>query len=139
MGAILIFSAMGLLVIGTVLGSRRGRAVRTRITPWTGLCAVVVAIYAFIFVPIVITATVSFNSVNQSRFPPIGFSFRWWSGALTTRWLQPLGFSIELASLAAAATLVLGLPLAFGLVRYRFPGRDVLAALSLGPLVLRPW
>ena len=109
---------------------------RARVTPWTGLCAVVVVIYAFIFIPILITATVSFNAVNQSKFPPIGFSFRWWSEALTGRWLQPLGFSIELASLAAAATLVLGLPLAFGLVRFRFPGRDVLAALSLGPLVL---
>ena len=109
---------------------------RARVTPWTGLCATVVVIYAFIFIPILITATVSFNAVNQSAFPPIGFSLRWWSGALTTRWLQPLGFSIELASLAAATTVVLGLPLAFGLVRYRFPGRDALAALSLGPLVL---
>ncbi len=107
-----------------------------RITPWTGLCIAVAAVYAFIFIPIAITATVAFNSVNQSAFPPIGFSLRWWAEALTARWLQPLGFSIELSTLAAAATVVLGLPLAFGLVRRDFPGRNALAALALGPLVL---
>lgn len=109
---------------------------RRLLSPWSALVAVVGLIYAFIFVPILITATVSFNTVNQSKFPPIGFSLRWWAEALTTRWLQPLGFSVELATLAALFTALLSLPLAFGLVRLRFPGRDLLAALSLGPLVL---
>jgi putative spermidine/putrescine transport system permease protein len=90
----------------------------------------------FIFAPIVVTAAVSFNSVNQSRFPPIGFSLRWWQQAFDPRWLQPLLFSIELAVAAAVVSTLLGLPLAFGLVRHRFPGRDLIATLSLGPLAL---
>lgn len=109
---------------------------RWRPTPWTGLCIVVALIYAFIFIPILITAAVSFNAVDQSRFPPIGFSLRWWAEALGARWLQPLGFSVELATLTALLTALLGLPLAFALVRYRVPGRGALAALALGPLVL---
>jgi putative spermidine/putrescine transport system permease protein len=90
----------------------------------------------FIFAPIIVTATVSFNAVNQSRFPPIGFSLRWWKEAFDPRWLQPLAFSIELAAASAVVATLLGLPLAFGVVRHHFAGRDLIAILSLGPLAL---
>ena len=61
---------------------------------------------------------------------------RWWAEAMSTRWLQPLYYSVELAVAASAGAVLLGLPLAMALVRGRFPGRDALAALALGPLVL---
>ena len=107
-----------------------------RPAPWDGLRALVGMIYLFILAPLVITATVSFNAVNQSKFPPLGFSWRWWREALAARWLQPLGFSVELATTAALIATLLGLPFALGLVRGRFAGRAVLEALALGPLVL---
>jgi putative spermidine/putrescine transport system permease protein len=111
------------------------RNIRAQI-PWFTLRGLVVLLYLFILVPIIITVTVSFNSVNQSKFPPIGFSLRWWGDAISNRWLQPLTFSIELALLSAVLSVVLGAPLAFALVRYRFPGRNALATLALGPLAL---
>ncbi|HVY16338.1 MAG TPA: ABC transporter permease [Rhodopila sp.] len=104
--------------------------------PWHALCAVAAAVYLFIFAPIVVTASVSFNAGNLSRFPPVGFSLRWWREALDPRWLQPLTFSLELAAISAIIATLLGLLLAFGLVRHRFPGRDLVATLSLGPLAL---
>jgi putative spermidine/putrescine transport system permease protein len=61
---------------------------------------------------------------------------RWWQEALDPRWLQPLTFSIELATVSAVIASALGLLLAFGLVRHRFLGRDFIATLSLGPLAL---
>jgi len=109
---------------------------RRLLTPWHALCALAALIYLFIFAPIVVTAAVSFNSVNQSRFPPIGFSLRWWRDAFDPRWMHPLAFSMELAATAAVVSTLLGLPLAFGLVRHRFPGRGAIATLSLGPLAL---
>ena len=107
-----------------------------RLTPWSALRAAVALVYLFIFGPILITAAVSFNAANQSRFPPVGFSLRWWAEAASTRWLSPLLYSVELAVAASACAVLLGLPLAIALVRGRFPGRDALAALALGPLVL---
>ena len=104
--------------------------------PWMALRGLVGLIYAFLLVPILITVTVSFNAVNQSKFPPIGFSLRWWADAMSARWLQPLAFSIELGLVAAVVSVLLGMPLAFGLVRYRFPGRTLLTTLALGPLAL---
>ena len=105
-------------------------------TGWGALRWVVAAIYAFALGPIVITATVSFNAVNQSRLPPVGFSLRWWSEALTPRWLGPLAFSIELSLAVAVLAVLVGFPLAYAVARYRFPGRSFLEALALGPLAL---
>jgi putative spermidine/putrescine transport system permease protein len=113
----------------------RARPIRANL-PWAALRGVVVALYVFLLVPIIITVTVSFNAVNQSKFPPLGFSFRWWADSMSARWLQPLAFSIELGLITAVVSVFLGMPLAFALVRYRFPGRDALATLALGPLVL---
>ena len=104
--------------------------------PWHSLTAVVGLIYAFIFIPIVITAAVSFNHSARSVFPPQGFSLRWWRAALTPQWMEPLQFSLELAVLSALCTVVIGTPLAFALHRYRFFGRRLVETLVMGPLVL---
>ena len=105
-------------------------------TAWGVLRWAVGAVYVFALGPILITATVSLNAANQSRFPPVGLSLRWWQEAVTARWLGPLLFSVELSLAAAILTVLLAFPLAYGLARHRFPGRDLLAALSLGPLAL---
>lgn len=104
--------------------------------PWTLLTCIVCAIYTFMLGPIAITAAVSFNASAQSRFPPVGFSLRWWEGVADPRWLEPLQFSLELALVSAIAATLMGLPLAFALARHRFPGRDALATLALSPLML---
>jgi putative spermidine/putrescine transport system permease protein len=109
---------------------------RANRAPWAMLRAFVIGVYVFSLGPILITAAVSFNATNRSYFPPRGFSLRWWERAMGPEWLAPLLFSIELASLAALLATLLALPLAFALHRYRFPGREALVALTLGPLLL---
>src|SRR5205085_11872863 len=52
--------------------------------------------------------------------------------------LQALRLSLVCASLATAVCLVLGVPLAWVLARGDFPGRSVLRALVIVPLVLPP-
>ena len=90
----------------------------------------------FIMAPIVITIAVSFNSVSKSSFPPEGFSLRWWAEVMDPRWLEPLLFSVKQALLSAILATLLGTILAFGVVRHSFPGRNLVQALSLGPLML---
>ena len=104
--------------------------------PWRALKALVALLYLFILGPILITAVVSFNSVNQSKFPPIGFSLRWWQDAFAARWLEPLLFSMQLGVVTALVATLIGMPVAYALVRYRFPGRALIATLALGPLAL---
>lgn len=117
-------------------GARRlASRLRNRAPAWS-LRALVALIYVFLLTPLVITASVSFNEKNRSRFPPEGFSLRWWEEALSDQWLDPLWFSLKLATFAAVLSTALGLPLAFALHRYRFPGRDALVTLTLAPLLL---
>jgi len=100
------------------------------------LWGLVSLIYAFMLVPIAITAAVSFNAADRSYFPPRGFSLHWWAMAASPQWTAPFLFSLKLAALSAIATAVLGLPLALALRRPAFIGRSVLLALIMGPLVL---
>jgi putative spermidine/putrescine transport system permease protein len=104
--------------------------------PWSALRLVVVSVYVFMLGPILITAAVSFNASNRSQFPPRGFSLQWWQRAFSAEWVDPLVFSLKLATLAAIISTLLALPLAFALTRYRFAGRAALTALTLGPLML---
>lgn len=96
----------------------------------------VTLIYIFMLAPILLTLAVSFNSTARAVFPPDGFSLQWWNAALSRSWLDALAFSLRLAVTSAVLATLLGLPLAFALVRHRFPGRNLLLALTLGPLLL---
>ena len=114
-------------------GARRGEPSSRA---WIALRVVVVAVYAFMLGPILITAAVSFNASNRSLFPPRGFSLQWWGRALSWEWIDPLLFSLKLGLAAGACSTLLALPLAFALVRHDFRGRTALLALTLGPLLL---
>jgi len=52
--------------------------------------------------------------------------------------LFPLWLSLQVSIVATAITLVLGVPVAWAFGRRRFPGRDLLAAIVITPLVLPP-
>ncbi|MEK7836470.1 MAG: molybdate ABC transporter permease subunit, partial [candidate division NC10 bacterium] len=52
--------------------------------------------------------------------------------------LFPVWLSLRVAGLATLLTLAIGLPLAWVLARRRFPGRDLLEAAVVLPLVLPP-
>lgn len=117
------------------VSSRSWRRFRNR-APWQLLRAVVALTYAFMLTPIFITAAVSFNAKDRSKFPPEGFSLRWWREALSPDWIDPLLFSLRLAVGASLVATLFGLLLAFALQRYRFPGRDALITLSVAPLLL---
>ena len=122
---------------GSLVNARRAFSRwRASEAPWALLRAFVIFVYVFSLGPILITAAVSFNATNRSFFPPRGFSLRWWERAVAPEWLDPLLFSVKLASLTAFVGTLLALPLAFALYRYRFRGRQALLALTLGPLMM---
>jgi putative spermidine/putrescine transport system permease protein len=104
--------------------------------PWTTLKLAVACIYLFMLGPILITASVAFNRDNRSYFPPRGFSLQWWGAAVGPQWMQPLLFSLELATLTALISALAGIPLAFAFRRHDFLGKNLVRAITLGPLIL---
>ncbi len=106
------------------------------IRPWTWLKITVGLTYVFMLAPILVTIVVSFNAGTRSVFPPEGWSLRWWYEAFSPEWQSAIYLTLGLSSTTAVLCTVVGLPLAFGLVRHRFPGRKLLILLVLGPLLL---
>jgi len=93
--------------------------------------------YVYLAAPIVIVIVASFTPRTYISFPPHGWSLRWYHEALLeSEILDSFALSLWLAVLAAACATALGLLSAFALVRYRFPGRDLVTTLVLSPLLL---
>jgi putative spermidine/putrescine transport system permease protein len=95
------------------------------------------AVLAFLSMPIVVAVGVAFGQDRIARFPPSGFSLRWFSAALSDpTFLGALINSLELAVLTTVFAVLTGLPAAVALVRRRFPAQSTLEAFLLSPLSL---
>jgi spermidine/putrescine transport system permease protein len=97
----------------------------------------VVAVFAFLYLPIAILVVYSFNGAGVGGFPPRDFTFRWYrilldDGAL---WDAVLN-SLEVALAAVLIAIALGMPAALALDRVNFPGKALFRRLVLLPLIL---
>ena len=61
----------------------------------------------------------------------------WWANPVGSD-LQSLWLSVRVASMATVVIVVFGLPIAWTLARWRFPGKGVIGGLLILPLVLPP-
>jgi ABC-type spermidine/putrescine transport system permease subunit II len=92
---------------------------------------------AFLLVPIVIVIVMSFSSASSLQFPPPGLSLRWYDSFFSNpRWVEALTTSALLALVSSIVALVLGSLAAYGIVRGRFPGRGLLEANFVAPMIL---
>lgn len=93
-------------------------------------------VYLFLFAPILVVALTSFNPTGRATIP----------NALTTQWysdlaeddqlLKALWTSLQVAVATALIASLLGLLAAYGLSRYRFPGRGALQGLFYLPMLV---
>lgn len=107
-----------------------------RVHPALG--AVVTVLYGFILLPLVVILGVSFNSTSRLDFPPTGLSLRWYQALLNSDNFMHALLQVTLPAgfISALIATAIGTLAAVGIVRYRFPGRDVLQSLFLLPLVV---
>jgi putative spermidine/putrescine transport system permease protein len=93
----------------------------------------------YLALPLAIIIGVSVTTTAYLRFPPVGFTLKWYAQFLKDpSYLAAIWTSAELAVSAAALALLLGVPCALVLARARFRGRQALGALFLSPLILPP-
>lgn len=110
----------------------RMRRKRSRLT------LVVIPIYAFMLLPIIIVVVSALNSGLYLKFPPEGFSLRWFdSFAKSAPFTNAFIFSLTLAAYASCVSVVLGAAGAMYVVRYASP-RVVsgLRLFAMSPMVL---
>jgi putative spermidine/putrescine transport system permease protein len=94
-------------------------------------------IYGFLLAPIAVIVIFAFSDAASFAFPPGSYSLRWFRYlAGRDEFLTAVAVSFEIATLAAAGAVLIGLPAAIGLVRKRLPAHRAIEALLMGPLVL---
>ncbi|MCK6449302.1 MAG: ABC transporter permease [Alphaproteobacteria bacterium] len=95
------------------------------------------AVLGFVLLPLFFVTWLAFFRQEIPSFPPDGYSLRWFASI----WNNPKFFDGFLLSLQVAVTamvvgLVIGVPAALCIARFRFVGREALNSLLLLPLVV---
>jgi putative spermidine/putrescine transport system permease protein len=94
--------------------------------------------------PIVTVVTISFTAATTIQFPPPSLSMRWYSAtwdmlfgadADIVRLREALTTSLRIGALSAVLCLIVGVPAAYALVRYEFPGQRLANELVDLPVV----
>ncbi len=89
----------------------------------TGLYLTTGLIALFLLLPILFIVLLSFGSSQWLVFPPPGWTLKWYQQFFSNPdWMAAAMSSFKVAILTTIASVALGLPTAFALVRGRFPG-----------------
>jgi len=110
---------------------RQARIVHTLLRVWLGL------VILFLLLPILVVVPLSLSSASYLRFPPPGWSLRWYVSYFTREaWTSATWLSLWVGLIVAVLATVLGTLAAFGLTRGRLPLRGLISALIVSPLVI---
>lgn len=101
------------------------------------LSGVTYLIALILIAPIIIAVTMSFTTSDSLRFPPIGFSLKWYSFVLSEpKWQDRLPVSLTVAVLSGLAATTVSTLSAFALVRSKIRGKNLISALFIAPLIV---
>jgi len=96
-----------------------------------------ILIYFFLIGPLVIIMAASFSDTNYLTFPGQGFTLKWYKQVLTmSSFIDAARTSIIVAIVSTVMALILGLPAAYALNRYRFKGKEVIKTVFLSPVLI---
>lgn len=92
---------------------------------------------AFIVAPLLVVVAVSFTGKGFISLPTEGLSLRWFRAIFEARdIMEAFWLSLWLGLVSATVAVVLAVPGALALTRYRFPGRGALMGFFLSPLMI---
>jgi putative spermidine/putrescine transport system permease protein len=94
-------------------------------------------IILLVLLPLATTIWVAFFSNKILSFPPEGYTAAWFVQAWNLADFRNGFFlSFQVAVSASALALIVGVPAAFAIGRYRFPGRELINTVLMSPLMI---
>ena len=122
----------------TTFSSQDARILRAaRNSGPTGLALYVCVASAVMILPIVIVIVLAFGSGGYLKFPPDGYSLRWFAAFFgDPRWQRALWSSLLIATVACAIATVLGFFAAYAFVRGDLRGKKLLLSFMLLPIII---
>jgi len=114
--------------------ARTTRRQRPLGTGW-GVRTAATVVLIFLALPLVVLIGSSFNASSLVRFPPQGWSLRWYASVLSSHdWVVSINLSIVVALMVVPTVVILGTLAAYGL--FRGKQRGFLTAAFMSPLVV---
>ena len=102
-----------------------------------GLWAVCVLVLAFLMLPIVVIVPLSLSAGSFLTLPLPGLSTQWYEALVTDpAWRLSIRNSVIVATSTTVLATVLGTLASLGLARARFPGRSLVMAVLISPLIV---
>jgi ABC-type spermidine/putrescine transport system permease subunit II len=94
-------------------------------------------VLAFLVFPSIMALPISFTETRFLKFPPEGFTLKWYEKFLTdSYWREPTLFSLRVAFFTTISSLLLGGLTSLALVRGRLPGKRILNLLFISPIMI---
>lgn len=101
------------------------------------LVTITVLVAAFLLLPVIFIAALSFGSSQWLVFPPPAWTTRWYTELFADpRWFGAALNSLEIATVVMVLSVVIGFLAALGLNRGTFIGKEGLRALFLTPMIM---
>jgi spermidine/putrescine transport system permease protein len=95
------------------------------------------AVFAFLYLPIIVLVVYSFNGGGVGGFPPHNWTLDWYRVLFSDEAIwESVANSLVVAVAAMVISLALGIPAALALDRAQFPGKAQFRRLVLLPLIL---
>jgi putative spermidine/putrescine transport system permease protein len=95
------------------------------------------AIIFCLVAPLVVIFPLSLSNETYLHFPPNELSLRWFENYFSRDdWLTPTITSIEVGLLTTVGATLIGVPAAYAVVRGRFPGKGIVTAILLSPMIV---
>jgi putative spermidine/putrescine transport system permease protein len=95
--------------------------------------------FVLLVLPSLLVVVISFSSADVLRFPPPGWSLRWYESYFTDEsWIEATELSIRLAVITTVVSAVLGTLASIALVRGTPALRATLSGLLLSPMIVPP-
>ena len=94
-------------------------------------------VFAFLMLPLLVVFPISVSSASYMQFPPPGFSWQWYQRYFGDEiWIEATIRSFQVAALCTLLAMLLGVPLAFLLVRSKRRGTWILDRLAAAPIIV---
>jgi len=93
-------------------------------------------IIIYLLAPILVVVATAFTTTAYPVFPPEGFTFRWFEKFLASReFVESIKVSALLATSSTFIAAILGTSSAIALTRFPIPGKALISALLLSPIL----
>lgn len=94
-------------------------------------------VYIFLVAPLLIIAVTAFGESAFLKFPPEAFSIAWFLNVFKVEmFIRTFIISLQVACISTAIALLIGIPAAYFISRYRFKGRKVMESFFLSPVLI---